>query len=102
MTAMSENSTSQPAPGGGSDRRLVRLCADWSRHDWKRDGSHRVATTSGYPGVPGTVEYLDYKCRLCGQHYAEISPYSFRADRNPNDQSPSVGVTKKQQQQQQQ
>jgi hypothetical protein len=74
--------------GGVGLQRMVRTpCHHFGDHDFKRVGTHRVPCHgSWYQGMPaepdGTIEYTDYRCALCGQHYSEETLYSWR----PNNQ----------------
>jgi len=60
-------------------------CLEFNEHQFKRVGSHRVPCHGSWgtamPLEPdGTIEYIDYRCRLCGETCSEEKLYSWRAN----------------------
>lgn len=69
------------------ERDMTMPCESFDYHNFKKIGSHRVpchgSWSTNMPAQPdGTILYIDYKCRVCGQHYSEEALYSWRANTN--------------------
>lgn len=63
----------------------AQRCLEFGLHSFERVGSHRVPCHGSWgtnmPLEPlGTIEYADYRCRICGQDYSEEVLYSWRAN----------------------